>query len=112
MTFPTFTYPANNNKFGEYHTQKGVMKTSVKWTPTASTTSTSQWWTSTSGKAQSGRRRPVENLSLTSVSSVVDGRHCRRQADVFITPTENQSVNCKMYLEDLHEPYDMASPSL
>ena len=75
------------------------MKTSVKWT-------------STSRKAQSdrrrpveklsGRRRPVENLSgrrrpvvkaqsgrrRPVVEDLVDGRRCRRQADVFITPQD------------------------
>ena len=48
------------------------MKTSVKWV-----------------KPQSGRRRPVENVSgrrRPVEKPVVDGRRCRRQADVFITP--------------------------
>ena len=59
------------------------------------------------GKAQSGRRRPVENVSgrrRPVEKPVVDGRRCRRQADVFITP-----YFCVKYLTSvlkhcLHKP--------
>ena len=56
--------------------------------------------TSTSWKPQSGRRRPVEKLSLVDVDHenlsflLVDvdhwGFHGRRQADVFITPKKQK----------------------
>ena len=73
---------------------EGVMKTSVKWTSTVDvqrrpetsgwSTSTSripQWLTSTSRKAQSGRCRPVEKLSLVGGPVVKAQSGWRRQVE-------------------------------
>ena len=62
------------------------------------------------GKRQDGRRRPVEQLHdgvgrrRPVERSVVDGRRCRRQADVFITPQKMKFYFRKLPSCEINSP--------